>query len=290
MTTPPPITPPAGGPPPPPPSRKGDPLPTIDTAGMISMAKRNPDPAYCWLFVGVEGWGKTSLAAYIPDIVMVQVGEETGYRTLLDAGRVPAVPMAQVSTWPEALALANHLADAPDVKCHAWDVAGALERLCHDYVCERNFKGDLQKFHDFAKGPNKVAIPEWRKLLSAFERSKANGKTVILLSHAAIKSHKDPSLPESYDRYVAALASGTWDVTKQVFDEIIFCTFLADVKKDESNQKGTGVGGRLRVMHTERCDAYDAKDRLGLPPFMTAPEHPSQVWPMLMNSLPKGNA
>jgi len=279
-------------PPPPPPPPMGNkqavaPAPSVDVSGMITVPQANPNAVYAWTIIGVEGWGKTSMVAHIPNVCIVQVGEETGYQSLLNAGRVPAVPTANVRSWDQTIAVAEHLATS-QFDAIAWDAAGGLEQLCFDSVCAQHYKGDWDKFMSYAKGPD-VAVPEWLRLLSIFERAKNNGKTVILLSHAQIKPHNDPMLSESYDRYIAAMNKRTWGATHKWTDEALFCTFLSDVEKEKGQLKAKGRGGTQRVIYSRRCDAYDAKDRLGLPEFMIAPENPADVWNMIQSNR-KANA
>lgn len=255
----------------------------VDVSGLVSMPTANPNPVYAWTVIGVEGWGKTSMVAHIPNVCVVQVGEETGYQTLLNAGRVPAVPMAHVRRWDEALAVAEHLVTS-EFDVIAWDAAGSLEQLCFQALCDLNNDGKWESFLAYGKGPE-VAVADWLKLLASFERAKVAGKTVILLCHAQIKPHNDPMLAESYDRYIAALHKKIWGATHRWTDEALFCTFLSDTKKEKGALKAKGIGGKQRVIYSQRCDAYDAKDRLGLPELIIAPDDPAEVWNVIQSNV-----
>ncbi|HUW30151.1 MAG TPA: hypothetical protein VM223_00910, partial [Planctomycetota bacterium] len=47
----------------------------------------------------VEGWGKTSTAAFSPKPAILMAAGETGYQTLLGAGLVPEVDTAFANSW-----------------------------------------------------------------------------------------------------------------------------------------------------------------------------------------------
>lgn len=231
----------------------------------------------------VEGWGKTSLAAHATKPLVVMAGNETGYETLLDHGRVPDVPRARSNSWDETLALLQ--AVRGQFGTVALDALGGFERQCHTMVCDRDFKGDWGErgFTAWQRGYD-ISITEWMHLLSEFEALRDNGSNVLLLSHSRIVPFANPLGPD-FNRYCADCHRKTWDATARVADATLFGTFKTVVDTDANQKKGKGIGGSERVLYTERCDAYDAKNRFGMPSRIDMPDDPAQSWSTLRTAI-----
>lgn len=216
------------------------------------------------VLVGVEGWGKTTMAAHIPGVALLMAETETGYDTLLGVERVPSVPCVTTSKWRETFDVIEELGDAQAL---AIDELSGIEKQCHDYVCANDFKGDWVKFYSYGKGP-KTALIEWGKLLARLEQL---GILIVALSHCAIETFSDPD-EDDYSRYVAALSRQTWGATKRWADAVLFGTFESQVVG------GKGVGGTDRILHTEHRDAYDAKNRYSMDDEIDIPDDPTKIW------------
>ncbi len=244
--------------PPPLPAKKGKPATAFRKA-----QKRFVPPKI--VVVGVEGWGKTSLAANIDGVALIMPSTETGYLTLLGAGRVPAVDQIVTKSWRETLAAVDQ---AKGYKAIALDELSGFEKQCHEFVNENEYGGNWSKFWAYHRGL-KIAAPEWMKLLSKLESLDV---MVVALSHCSIETFQDP-MSDDYDRYVAALAKPTWGVTRRWADACLFGTFQPVVDDD-----GKGIGGTDRVLYTEHRDAYDAKNRYGMEPEIDMPDDPAEMW------------
>ncbi len=232
-------------------------------------------PALC--LIAVEGWGKTSCAAHVPDVAVLMARGETGYETLLSQGSVPARMAASISEWPHLLEVLDQLiADPGGIKAVALDAMGGFERLCHEFICARDFKGNWGEkgFASFAKGYD-VSVSEWLLLLQRLERLKANGITVIMLGHVLVKPFKNP-VGEDFDRYVCDVHHKTWAPTHRFADAVLFGTYQTIVDKQGGRPKG--IGGDTRILHTTRSDAWDAKNRYQMPETIAIPSDPTQIW------------
>src|SRR5260370_30131879 len=70
----------------------------------LTLEKSDPLPLAPRIIInGVEGWGKTTLAAYAPDTAIIMAPNENGYETLLSAGLVPNIVRTSVNSWKELL-------------------------------------------------------------------------------------------------------------------------------------------------------------------------------------------
>lgn len=233
----------------------------------------------------VEGWGKTTCAAYCPKPALLMARGETGYETLLGSGNVPLIPRTLVNTWPGLIAFLDAQIEQQELsyKTLALDALGGFERLCHEHVCQRDFRGDWgdKGFSSFQKGYD-VAVADWLKLLHKLEQIHAKGVMVLLLGHTQIKPFKNP-MGEDFDRYISDIHHKTWSVTHKWADAALFGTYLTVVDKISGRAKG--IGGADRVIYTERRDAFDAKNRYGMPEEINIPNDPTQIWSTLWQYL-----
>lgn len=232
----------------------------------------------------VEGWGKTSFVAHAPGAAIVMARGETGYSTLLGTGRVPQINVASIDAWADLLALIDGMiVDPQGCKVLGLDAMGGFERLCHELVCRRDFKGDWGErgFASFQKGYD-ISVGEWLNLLSRLDQlRRTQGTVIVLLSHARIRPFKNPMGPD-YDRYAADVHDKTWAATSKWADAVLFGTFETVIEggsTDGKGKKGKGLGtGGLRRVYTERRDAFDAKNRYGLEESFLMPEVPAETW------------
>ena len=225
----------------------------------------------------VEGWGKTSCAAFAPEPAILCARGENGYQTLLGAGRVPNIAAVVANTWDQVLGLLYELAAGCPYKTLALDALGGFEVMCHEVVTARDFGGDSgpKGFLNYHKGFD-VAAGEWKKLLAALDAIHAQGVTIILLSHAQDKMMNNP-LGKDYSTYIGRLHAKTWAATKAWADAVLFGTFETIIDPTVSG-KTKGIGGTDRVLYSEHRDAYDAKNRYGMAPKLTLGTDPSQIW------------
>lgn len=236
-----------------------------------------------------EGFGKTTMAAYAEGSAIMMADGESGYTTLFNAGRVPERPQVTMKTWPDVLAQVEAIiADPQGIKLLGFDAVGGYEHLCHRHVCDTRFDGDWGEkgFVGYQRGYD-MAIPEWLKLLSALERLRFSDAAVdvLLLGHAKIQSFKDP-MGADYDRYNCDCHHKTWGVTNKWADVVLFGTFASVVDKAKpGDKKGKGIGGTQRVIYTERRDAFDAKNRYGLPKEINIPNDRETAWSTLADLL-----
>lgn len=259
------------------------PAKAVNRLAAIDPGKVPPDRL---ILNGVEGWGKTSFVSFAPKAAILMARGETGYPTLLKAGLVPSIPAVELQTWAETLEQVDYLIQNPgQYATVALDALGGFERLCHEHVCRRDFDGDWGEkgFQAYMRGYD-VSVSEWLLLLQRLDRLRAFGTEIVILSHAKVKTFKNPDGPD-YDRYSADCHDKTWGVTAKWADDILFGTFQTVVldtsgKVASATTKGRkkGVGGDQRMIYTQRRASYDAKNRWGMPHEIEIPETPGDMW------------
>lgn len=231
---------------------------------------------------GVPGIGKTSMAAYAPSPVFMTDPAEDGITTLKNFHRVPAsIPQIQANTWAETLGVIDSLAEGGhNYRTLIMDAIGGFEALCHEEVTRRDFHGERgdKGFASYAKG-YEVALGDWRQLLTALDRLRRSGMSVLLIGHSIVKPYKNPQ-GEDYDRYVPDVHPKTWGITEKWADMVLFLQYVTVVDKD-----GKAQGGQDRIMLTEHHPAYMAKNRNGLPGEIEMGDSGEAAWGNLANAL-----
>jgi len=285
MTNPPP-PPPKGLPKAPPTNHKIETKTKLPTLGKLKPVFAPPR----LILNAVEGWGKTSMGAHMESPAILMASGETGYETLLGSGLVPSVDAARVDDWLGLLGLLEGLCDHKTV---VLDAIGGFERLCHEFVCDRDFHGDWGErgFASFQKGYD-VSATEWLKLLAILDKLRDAGIIVLLLSHCRIKTFKNP-LGADYDRYVSDVHDKTWSVTHKWSDAAFFGNFFTSVETTKSNKpdalkKGKGIGGNQRVIHTEWQAGFDAKNRYSMDSEIDIPNDPKEIWSTIREAIYNG--
>lgn len=276
-------------PPPPPPSQSAP--------QQRRVQPRTPQVIAPKVFVhGPAGWGKTSKLAYAPSPLILMAKGDRGYDTLLSSGRAPRVPAEVVESFDDANAWIDSLiADQQGVKTLGLDGAGYYERMCHEKVCREKFGGDWSGsgFLSYHKGYD-VAVTEWLGFLSRLEALSTKGVEIWMLGHSRVKEFHNP-LAADYDRYEPDMHHKTWAPTERWADAVLFATFytVVDLTRQErgkaiAEQHGKGIGGQQRVVYTENCDAYVAKNRYGMDPAIFIQGGPETMYQVLKQQMTKG--
>lgn len=209
---------------------------------------------------GVEGVGKSTLAADAPDPIFL--GAEDG-TSELDTSRLP-----EPHTWQDALdAVAALTTEEHSYRTLAIDTLDWLEPLCWAHVCagKRDANGKpYESIEDFGYGKGyTAALDEWRVFFAALDALRAKrGMHVIALAHTWIKPFKNPS-GDDFDRYELKLHAKTGGLVKEWVDAVLFANFETFTTKEKNRVRGVSTGAR--VLYTQRTAAYDAKNRYDLP-------------------------
>lgn len=248
-----------------------------------------------YILHAVEGWGKTSFGAQMPKPVFMQSRGETGLETLIDSGQLPEIPHTpEITQWADALYTMEYLLQADHgFQTLCVDTINGLERLCFESVCERDFGGKWGNdgFASYGKGPQ-VAQNDWRQFLIACDALREKRKMrIIMLCHTKVGTYQNPT-GANYDRFSPEMAKETWGLTHKWADCVFFGNFESIVIGGQVDgkqpRKGKGIGGRTRMMYTIRHDAYDAKNRLGLPPEIEMGDTPQEGYQRFLEAVKSG--
>jgi hypothetical protein len=151
-----------------------------------------------------------------------------------------------------------------DYKTLVIDTLDSIEPLCWRAVVERDTKA--KSIEEVGGGFQKgyvAAVDEWRSLLSQLERLRGVGMAVILLAHVGVRNFKNPLGPD-FDRFVMKLDPRAAAVFAEWSDLHLFAQFETWVDA-EKGKRPKGMSTDVRVVHTRRTAAFDAKNRFSLP-------------------------
>lgn len=236
----------------------------------------------------VEGFGKTTFGAFAPNPAILMARGETGFATLRQKGRVPDADAVELTSWNNVFRIIDTLAGG-QYDTIVIDALGGFERLCHEHVCARDFNNDWSEkgFYSYMRG-YEVSIPDWIQFLYRLDALRAaRNCSIILLSHAKARTFKNPLGPD-FDRYTADCHEKTWGVTHKWADAVLFGTFVTVTQEKKGRTKG--IGGTERVIHTQRTDGYDAKNRYGMTQQIQLPDDPAQMWPTVWAEMQRSAA
>lgn len=207
---------------------------------------------------GTEGIGKTTLASQFPNPLILDT--EDGSKRL-DVARVA------VNEWKTlTLAVAELAVQPQGFKTVVIDSADWAERLCGEQLCKDHNKKSLE---DWAYGKGYVLLAEqFSNFLVACDKLIDSGLHVVWVAHAQVKRCSPPDLSEGYDRYELKLAKQTAPLLREWADCLLFCNYKTKLA-DGKDGKVKAIGGRERVMFSQRTAAFDAKNRYGLEPELT---------------------
>lgn len=214
---------------------------------------------------GVEGIGKTSLAAQFPDPLFIDTEGSTKTYDVkrLKNGEAP-------SSWTELIQMIEFVKETKPCSTLVIDTADWAQVLAERSVlAENNWKSIEQPGY----GEGYVRVREkWGNFLDKLTDVTEAGINVVITAHAEIKKFEDPTELGAYDRYELKLAKRSnahiAGVTKEWADMVLFLNYETySVKREGMGSKFQGQGGQ-RMMFTTHHPAYDAKNRFNLPEKM----------------------
>lgn len=218
------------------------------------------------LLYGVEGIGKTTLASQFPNALILDT-EEGSKR--LDVARV------QIKDWRGlTLALRELAVDRQGFDTVVIDSIDWAEKLCKVQTCKDHGKKSIEDWA-YGKGFNLLA-ENFAVLLDACDAVIAAGMHVVLVAHAKVVRTSPPDQTEGYDRWEIDMDKRIAPMVKEWADAVIFLNYRTKVVEG-SDGRPKAIGGKERVMFAERCAAFDAKNRFGLPAEMPMGIEPLRV-------------
>ena len=211
---------------------------------------------------GVEGVGKSSLAACFPSPMFLDLEESTKY---LDVARFDPGPRS----WEELLSMVEwcSLGNMERGSTLVVDTLDAAEALCAAHVVAGDPKWTSIESPGYGKG-YKMLQEEFASLTRALDLVVSAGVNVCCTAHAKIAKFELPDELGQFDRYAMKLTEtksvSVSAIVREWADAVLFANFESIVMRDEKSGKAKATGSK-RVLHTEHDACWDAKNRWGLP-------------------------
>jgi hypothetical protein len=235
----------------------------------------------------VEGFGKTTLAAFFPAPLFVC--GESGFPR--DLGRAPS--FVAPKTWQDVLALVDELiASAHAFESVVFDTMDWIEPLIWRYVCERdtsrksemNPKGNtLESIEDYGYGKGYLAaMEEMRRLLTKLDDLQTKrAMHVVILMHSWVKPFHNPA-GDNFDRWVPKMHERCARLVVEWAENVFFGYFeITTLKDDPKDKKAKGSSTGRRILGTRHNAMFDAKNRFNLPDTIEL-NAPTELMPYLL--------
>lgn len=209
---------------------------------------------------GVEGIGKSTFASEFTSPLFIDLDNGTSQ---LNVDRI-----TDVGSWRELKDIVDDFGTNPDFKGYKTlviDTADAAAALCERSIVSTKAPGK-SSIEDIPYGKGyKMLAEEFSVFLCKLEALILEGKNVVVLAHAILRSVNDPELSQPYDHWEMKLPGMSTNklapLIKEWSDILLFAFYDIDVVK--VNNKNKARGGK-RMMRTTHTPFADAKNRFGL--------------------------
>lgn len=144
------------------------------------------------------------------------------------------------------------------------DTVDVLEALLFEELLR---EGKVKSIEDYGGGFGKGYVRSremMRGVMEQLRRIANRGIDVILVAHAQVKSHTDPTASASYDRFVMRINDKMASIVKDLSDNVFFASYKTYITEGERGKDTKAVGGDERVMYTEWRAGHDGKNRQNL--------------------------
>lgn len=252
---------------------------------MLKISKgRKAAPVMAAIY-GVEGVGKTTLAAQLPGALIMDVEDGAIH---YDVARIDST---EVNTWEKLLGLMQDICNDPD-SLHTqgyhtiiFDSVDAIESLLLiPFTLKVNGKpgGALGDF-DWGRG-YELEANDFKRFLSGCSALMQRDFNIVFIVHSQQRDINPPDNPP-YSHYELKLGKRLCALLKERVDMLLFATYETYTVREGNANKAKGSKRVLICQHT----AYaDAKNRFGFPekipmdskllaPYFLAPDTPGAV-------------
>jgi hypothetical protein len=226
--------------------------------GALNSTKSDKPPIT--LLYGVDGVGKTTLAAEWPDSIYLHTqGEEPPSNIELAS---PGV----VESYDEAIGLMEELLTTDhEHKSVLFDSLDGFESLVWAKTCERNGWNSVEE-PGYGKGYVETD-QEWQFFIDGVVALKQRGIAVVMLAHPEIVRFDSPTT-DPYSRYTPKLHKRANALIREKADIVAFMNYRTTIKEKEVARQKTvahGEGGGDRQIHLEERPGFMAKNRYQMP-------------------------
>lgn len=244
------------------------------TKGQLKIAAPTPAGPSKVLLYGVEGVGKTTLAAQFPAPLFLDL---EGSTTKM---KPQPARMDDVSGFTQLKSQLNEIYNMPhEFKTLVIDSVTVLDNWIEDFVIARAHADNakIESIEDFGYGKGYTIVEEeFRKFLDGLDAlMKKRQMHIVLIAHSVVRQAVEPGMASGFDRYEVNLSKKVAPTIKQWADAVLFAKYRDIVIENKQGTRAHAVGGKERVLCCNHTATIDAKNRFGL----------ADVVPMTLESL-----
>lgn len=224
---------------------------------MLQVTKGKVKKPILMALYGVESVGKTEFCTKFPAPLFI---DYEGGSESYDVDRI------RPSGYFEVKEFLSNPVNIKDHKTLIIDSLDWLERAMYKDMCARAKVNTVEDLGGYGKWVN-VILSEWASFIDLLKKIREESKhNIIMTAHYQIKAFNDPITNAPYDRYSMKLNDKASAHIREWVDMVLFANFETYSKtSSSSDKKGKGVGTGVRLFHTEKRPAHDAKNRFSLP-------------------------
>lgn len=237
------------------------------TKGVIATPMRNT-------IYGVEGIGKSTFATMFPNPITLSSEDGTNH---IDTERFKA------NDWNDAIGLMQFLYSEPhSYKTVNIDTVNWLEEMMAKELCARWNVDGIEKIDKGFGKYKRYMTEEYSNFLNWCAALHGKGMHINFIGHADVKGFNNPE-GDDYDRYsTEMIVQKLAKKLHQWSDNVLFFNYDSIIVEGEGFEKTKARSFNRRIIHTQRSAAFDAKNRLKLPPTMEFTDPPetgfSEFW------------
>lgn len=229
------------------------------------------------LLYGVDGVGKTTLAAEFPDPIYLSTsGERTPEGIDLPTLSDEEGNAKHIESWAELKEIVTELlSEDHSFKTVIFDSLDGLEPVINAETCARigaDSIGSNDKGSPAAFGQGDVqADVEWGEFMDACAALTHRGIAVVMLAHPEVKRFDSP-ITDPYDRYQVKLRKRAAALVRERSDIVAFVNYRVSLKSKEVGIKKEvthAEGGKERQIHLTEGAGFVAKNRYSMPDAIT---------------------
>lgn len=226
-------------------------------------SSKRADPPVILLY-GVDGIGKTSLAAEFPDPIYLAT---EGERPPSD---VDLPTPGTIESFDDLLDVFGELLTTEhDRKTVIIDSLDGLEPLVWSATCRRLGIDSIESA-GFGKGYVE-ADTEWNELLAGAAALTQAGICVVMLAHPEVIRFDSP-ITDPYSRYQPKLHKRANALVREKSDIVAFMNYRISIKEKEvarQTKVAHAEGGKERQVHLAEGAGFNAKNRYSAPDSIT---------------------
>jgi len=221
------------------------------------------------LIYGVDGVGKTSLAAEFPDAIYLATAGENPPNDV-DLPKVDIDSFDTLRTW-----IGDLIGDDHPFKTVIIDSLDGIEPLVQAETCRRIGAQSIDSNEQgsptsYGRGFVEADV-EWGDFMGACMALTQRGIAVVLIAHPEIKRFDSP-VSDPYDRYGVKLQKRAAALVREKSDIVAFMNYRVSLKSKEVGIKKSvthAEGGKERQVHLTEGAGFVAKNRYSMPDAVT---------------------